>query len=599
MPAPAWGLERWVVGGGTASWAAVDALRDTVDVTSRPGWLRPDSLSATDNLALSSIAREGGVSSPQGVMRLQEVKRYEGRSVANLMNNLIDGDMDTVFEMDDESARGTLTGFVVLDLGTVVPGVRQIRFSPGRDSPARFMRGFALSINDGLPTSLDDNGSLIWGNPILANDENETSVVVVDIPPQPVRFIQLKSRTTQAWEVAELEVYGGGFIREGRFLSQVIDLGEAANTLANLGVVEWSAEVDTKAQLEIRTRSGATPEPDLYFRLQVAEGDTVAIVLPDSTRSGTAAEQYETLSENLRRVQPDLRNWSSWSAPYDSSGQRIRSPSPRRYVQVQLQLTSLNYEHRAQVDSLAFTYTAPVNASNLSARVSPTKVPAGTEVTFDFELVAQVGVSDRGFDAIRVSTPVAATSVSDLSIDGEPVAADSVRLGEDGFVIFFPRFTASHRVLRFRFVSQVLVFGTEFTSEVFERDRLLEIPQRPEIDDSELAVSVVLDDRLLPALKADPRVVTPNGDGINDVTTISYQVLKVLEAVPVRLSIFDLSGRTIWRRTLRQTFGIYSVTWDGHTDAGVVVPPGLYPFQIEVDSQTVTDARVGLIGVAY
>jgi len=97
-------------------------------------------------------------------------------------------------------------------------------------------------------------------------------------------------------------------------------------------------------------------------------------------------------------------------------------------------------------------------------------------------------------------------------------------------------------------------------------------------------------------------VLTPNGDGINDEIAFEFAVLKINTARSVGITLFDLSGRKMRRieesRTLAN--GLYRLLWDGRDEAGALVPPGLYLAQIEVDSDSGDNNRVGqLVGVAY
>jgi hypothetical protein len=57
----------------------------------------------------------------------------------------------------------------------------------------------------------------------------------------------------------------------------------------------------------------------------------------------------------------------------------------------------------------------------------------------------------------------------------------------------------------------------------------------------------------------------------------------ILSNIPVRLVVYDVMGQIV--RTLvnrPQSFGRYSVTWDGCNDGGVRVATGIYFFKLEV-----------------
>ena len=48
-----------------------------------------------------------------------------------------------------------------------------------------------------------------------------------------------------------------------------------------------------------------------------------------------------------------------------------------------------------------------------------------------------------------------------------------------------------------------------------------------------------------------------------------------------------------------QRAGPVRVEWDGRDERGLLMPPGLYPYQLRVDGDTSTQARTGLLGIAY
>ena len=67
-----------------------------------------------------------------------------------------------------------------------------------------------------------------------------------------------------------------------------------------------------------------------------------------------------------------------------------------------------------------------------------------------------------------------------------------------------------------------------------------------------LTVASSLGDMLGP-VQVDPAVLTPQGDGVNEETTISYTLFRVLEAAQVDVSVFTLSGDRVLVRKARQS----------------------------------------------
>lgn len=81
------------------------------------------------------------------------------------------------------------------------------------------------------------------------------------------------------------------------------------------------------------------------------------------------------------------------------------------------------------------------------------------------------------------------------------------------------------------------------------------------------------------------KIITPNGDGVNDVAIFSFGDL----ASNVKVDVFDMSGRRV--RTLMSAF---TQSWDGRDDGGDIVESGVYIYQYNVDGMRVS----GLIAVA-
>jgi flagellar hook assembly protein FlgD len=87
-------------------------------------------------------------------------------------------------------------------------------------------------------------------------------------------------------------------------------------------------------------------------------------------------------------------------------------------------------------------------------------------------------------------------------------------------------------------------------------------------------------DRTLAALDAEPRTISPNGDGVSDTTTFSFMLA---QNVPVRLDIEQNSMvlATVFAGQLG--IGPHTLTWDG-TSNGATLPDGNY-----IAVMTVTD----------
>ena len=80
-------------------------------------------------------------------------------------------------------------------------------------------------------------------------------------PTESIRYITAQAFPLRDWEVAEFEVYGEGFVEETVLVTQILDFGQPINW----GKIRWDADVPEGTRIEVRTRTGNTPDPSLYF----------------------------------------------------------------------------------------------------------------------------------------------------------------------------------------------------------------------------------------------------------------------------------------------------------------------------------------------
>jgi hypothetical protein len=578
-------LEGWVIGKRERPWKDAGLLKN-VDVDARFGRLQLTRISITENLAGGAKARGGGIDTPQPTVRSQ-----------GDLSLMIDGKPTTAFE---GGRIPLIRGDIILDLGVTFAGVSRVRFYPRPEFSDRFLRSYELYTNDGGPER-DFAGNFIW-QLIDKRDNNKEIDVQIEIPPQDVRYVLLRFTTSLTWEVAELEVYGQGYVREGVYTSNVIDFGGVAN-FSNL---KWSAQIDPGASMTLVTQSGDTPDPYRYYKtkLRGIPGGGYEVV-----RDTVTKEEFEKLGENERIRDTDADHWSSWSAPYNvSSGESIRSPSPRRYFQFELRFLSTSFESGVQVDSLSFEVSRPPVAHEIVAEIAPKSVRGGELTTFTYAVRPTIEGRDTGFDALEVMTPSRVAAIQSLDIDGVPVENFSQRVEDDRFTIFFPgrRVVRDGTLLTVTFDCRVVTYGTRFTSRAFD-SRTNELPQEVisgnatlDLSTDDLSVAVGLEETVVDIVDISPNPFTPNGDQRNDVTVITYRLLKFLKSPSVSVSIYDVSGSLIKEFPLeKQGSGVYQVTWDGRDEEGLLVPPGIYVCRASAPVQAGRGSDAQTVVVVY
>ena len=71
---------------------------------------------------------------------------------------------------------------------------------------------------------------------LFSTEENLDTVVDLTFPTRSIRYLVLEPEPSQSWEVAELEIFPEGFVRETRIVSQIMDFHKPVNW----GKVHWS-----------------------------------------------------------------------------------------------------------------------------------------------------------------------------------------------------------------------------------------------------------------------------------------------------------------------------------------------------------------------
>ena len=578
-------VDVWTAGGSGFAW---DDVGELAGLTTDESVLLPAVVDSTTNAVenLTLRRRGGNISSPQ--------------AREDLTGLLTDGNAETFWRVTRERRPDGTS--MLIDLGAILP-INRIRF---QCNPDIFLRAYELFVHDGNPAQLREDLPIAYINQVSANLEQSEPDIDAYIPLQFVRFIRLISRSGQEFIIEEVEVFGDGFAPTGSYLAEVIDLGETAN----FGQIRLQTRSDPLTNVVLQTRTGAVPDPKIYYRkTEIFEGEDrqEEPILPIG--SPEAADEYDDLtSSNKGEIIDNIDEWSPWSAPYEDFFGDLLSPGNRRYVQFRLLFSSDDARQSALVDSLSFDYSIPTLAEELTAEVSPATVTLGESNTFDYYIRSTFGQANDGFDRVEIRTPFKAT-VNSVELDGVPVAfteEDAQDENRLAIQLTDDRVTESGQLLRIRFEAMVTVYGTTFFAKVFD-SQTGELGQdvvagdaTPEAQADRLSIQGVLRQELVLELQADPPVFSPNGDGVNDQLQVSYILLRALSQVPADLIVYDLAGRPV--RHLQKsgaTNGPQQVAWDGLDESGATAPPGLYILRLSIDTDTGSEDRSLLVGLAY
>ena len=447
---------------------------------------------------------------------------------------------------------------------------------------------------------------------VAKTEENLDPVVDLTFPTRYVRWMYFEPLPKDQWEVAEFEVFGKGFVREAVYRTPILDFGKRVNW----SKIRWSGEFPVGTQTQIRTRTGNTPNPNLYFDLDV-----------NGTPFPISKEEYDFIHILLQQpIQYDTENWSFWTPPYEiEPGRRDSTLAPEawedatrlisfgssRYLQLEVKLIS-RFAAAPRLDQIAIQFSENPAAQDVVAEIWPTEVTSFEPNTFTYVIKPTFVADDTGFDRLEILTHTRAETVRSVSVDARDVDLMQfpARIEDDRILVAFPFRQAdpdsSLKRIEVVFDVGVLRFGTQFTGWIYDSSDPDPVKQRVRAGNAtfrfasdDLSVITPIGGDLLADLVVAPNPFTPNGDGVNDQTVISYKLREVTAARAVELEIYNLAGTLVYRRVADPTtHGNKEITWDGRTSAGDLAVPGSYVYRLRLDAEH-EEEQFGVVAVAF
>ena len=235
------------------------------------------------------------------------------------------------------------------------------------------------------------------------------------------------------------------------------------------------------------------------------------------------------------------------------------------------------------------------------------------EKEFTISVLPKFDSTDPGFDRIKLRS----SATAELSlISVESGSETALRIGNgrkhwpgewlvlennsDSIDIALPEVIRSgSNVFEFTFRTKIYTNSTTFFVEFFnsEKPGITQIATEGDVvsalnSQSMVVVADMENSPILRDFRLNPKVITPNGDTINDVANLTFSVFRVQGAVAFDVFILDLAGQK--QRDLsffsKNASGTHSVRWDGLDDRGILVNPGIYlvrlEFPVDVYGQT-------------
>ena len=392
---------------------------------------------------------------------------------------------------------------------------------------------------------------------------DQTEVAFRSVLTRYVRVVVAEVDGVNSPRVAEFEIYGDGYAPEGAFLSEPLDFGDPALS-KNFGPVTWEA--------------GETPE-----------GTTLSVQF----RTGDTSD-----------------SWSEWSEEYteESKGEDgtvvFSSPEPAKLLQYKVNFTTTDETVTPEFTKIGFEYFTDIPVSESRARISPNRVVMGEDSLFSYTMDLVFDASDMGIKKWVISMPSLA-QVDESAIQGvDGAAIEQIRTLPTRLEIIFtnpigPTDQISQIVLPFQ--ATLYSNAHRFRSFLFgpTSDDPLNVQESTDADTSGVPYSwsVFTTDvvkKALTEVEANPRVLSPNGDGVCDFTVIEFALAKVGEPKSVEIKIFDLTGTVV--RDLKPeplVAGRYTHPrdlvlavespgfWDGMDNDSELVPPGIYLYHVK------------------
>lgn len=413
--------------------------------------------------------------------------------------------------------------------------------------------------------------------------------------PRKMRYIYwhgLSQRGFALLKWGELMMFSPGHPASVAMQSDFINLGAAAGDGRTkvIRALSWDVDTPPRTKLELRSRSGNTLGEHYTFY--------------DRAGAVTTEESWTSKPKVLRGpIDTSIvtsADWDEWSNFYQVSGEPFKSKSPRRFVQLELILSTDDPQVAPEVGSLSIEFEDAL-IQEARGSIWPRQAKTNTDTRFSYTLWPQADAADGGFDILRftVPGPVSAAGI-ELAIDGATATPSAVSVQGDSLFLTLPQKVTGDS-LQVDFTARVLQNAAVFTLDLGDGARpgvWQSVEPAARRSNVVLLPDLPNSDRLIEDLRVEPALFTPNGDGVNDQLDISFIVLK-LATVDAQVQIFDLAGRIVTRLKPTAINGRLSVVWSGRDSQSALVPPGTYLCRVDLGADHGEDLSLRAIAVAY
>ncbi len=413
--------------------------------------------------------------------------------------------------------------------------------------------------------------------------------------PRKARYLFWRGISCRGWGVVkwgELQLFSPGYPAQVELRSAFINLGEVAGDGRPkvIKALHWDADLPPGTRLQLRSRSGNALGAEYTFYDK--KGDIVT------------EEKWNSLPKVIRGpVDSTLvtgEDWNEFSNIYQFSGETFKSASPRRFILLEMILSTDDPAVAPTVNSVSVEFEDAL-LQGARGSVAPREANPNQDTHFTYTLWPETDELDSGFDLMRftVPEPVDLQSVS-VMVGAESVVPATLDMQADSLLIALPQ-VISGDSLQVSFTTRLLQNATVFVLDlglseapnlwqsVEAAERRSNIVMLPELTDS---------GQLISDLQLASTTVTPNGDGINDQLEVRFVAFKVEGSEP-QVEVLDLAGRQVAILTPSAEGSQRLFTWDGRDADGTSAAPGLYVLRVNLGADAGNDTALRTIAVAY
>ena len=283
--------------------------------------------------------------------------------------------------------------------------------------------------------------------------------------PRKIRYLFWHSLTDTGWfsHPMELMLFSPGYPAQVVLRSGFIDLGQLAGDDRPKAIkrLRWEASTPEPTRLQVRSRTGNTLQERYTFY--------------DKKGAEVTQTRYNSLPKVIRGPIDTTvavgADWSAWSNFYQFSGEAFKSETPRRFIQLELILSTEDPAVAPVLHALALDFEDALVAQ-ATGQIAPRHAVPNEATRFTYALQTRAAEDDSGFDRLRFFTPSAVDAADvRLWVGGVERAASAVRVAGDSLLLVDLPETVRTDSLAVEFTTKVLHNATVFASDLGQEAR--------------------------------------------------------------------------------------------------------------------------------